>query len=60
MNVQIEATPAQIKSLIEILKQNPHLEAIQQQLTSAQVDADDSQEGEVPEEGDNEIIERSE
>ena len=60
MKLQIEATPIQIKQLLNLLANNPELQAIANQLTSAQADADVSQEGEIPEEGDNEIIERNE
>lgn len=60
MKVEFEATPQELKSLIEILKGRPKFEEIRNHLiTAAQVN-DDSQSGEVSKEGDNEIIEREE
>ena len=60
MKLQIEATPIQIKQLLTLLANSPELAAITNQLTSAQLDEDISQDGELPEEGDNEKIERME
>ena len=60
MKLQLEATPTQIKQLLNLLANSPELEAIKNQLSTAEVNADVSQEGEIPEEGDNEIIERME
>jgi hypothetical protein len=60
MKLQLEATPNQIKQLLNLLANSPELAAITQQLSSAEVNTDVSQEGEIPEEGDNEKIERNE
>jgi|GEM_PF-1301887 len=60
MKLQLEATPTQIKQLLNLLANSPELEAIKNQLSTAEVNTDVSQEGEIPEEGDNEIIERME
>ncbi len=60
MKLEIEATPNQIKQLLNLLKNNPDLQAITNQLSSAEVNTDVSQEDELPQEGDNEIIEREE
>ncbi|PJJ85073.1 hypothetical protein [Mucilaginibacter auburnensis] len=59
MKVEIEATPNQIKQLLKLLSNNPELQAISKQLSSAEVDTV-RQEEELPQEGDNEIIERAE
>ncbi len=60
MKLQLEATPNQIRQLLNILSNNPELQAISQQLSSAEVNTDISQEDELPQEGDNEIVERAE
>lgn len=60
MKVEIEASWKQLNTLINLVDGNPELELIKNQLMTAKQLADDSQAGEIPEEGDNAVIKRME
>jgi hypothetical protein len=60
MKIDIEATPEQIRKVIELAGKDESLSPIVQQLENFLLKSDDSQVDEVPQEGDNEIIKRDE
>ncbi|MBE9583373.1 hypothetical protein IM792_02835 [Mucilaginibacter sp. JRF] len=60
MKVEIEVSWKQLNALIGLIEGDSELEIIKKQLLFAKQNADDSQAGEVPEEGDNAIIKRME
>jgi len=60
MKIEIEITPEELQHLLEIVKNDPRLETVYHQLKDAAANADDSQKGEIPVQGDNAVIRRSE
>jgi hypothetical protein len=60
MIVELNASPESIRTLLTLLEGKPELAEISGQLESALAQSDDDQSDEVPQEGDNEKIERME
>lgn len=60
MIIQLNATEAQIKDLINFTNKTSNLADIALQLERSLVQSDDTQSHEIPEEGDNAIIKRFE
>ena len=60
MIAEINATPVQIKTIMSLLATNPDLQDVVDQLNRSLAQSDDTQSGEIPADGDNAIIKRSE
>lgn len=60
MTIQIEVNPKQVNTLISLLEGKSELEIIKNQLIGTKYNFEDHQLDEVPAEGDNGIIERTE
>ena len=60
MVVEINASEAQIRTMIDLTVGHSGLKEITSQLERSLTKADDTQSGEIPEEGDNAIIKRNE
>jgi glutaredoxin-related protein len=60
MIVELNASKEEVKALIEFLDSIERFENIRQQLEVGLANGDDSQTGEIPCDGDNDIIERME
>jgi len=60
ITIEIKATTAEINSLIDFLGTNAQFNEIRAQVMSSRDQRQHHQEDEVPKEGDNEYIERSE
>ena len=60
MKIEIELNQQQAALLLKTIEDLPQLDIIHKQLNNAIALADDSQKGEIPKSGDNEIIGRSE
>ncbi len=60
MKIELDITMPQAKRLIRLLDQQPDLQEIKEQLATAIALNSDSQDEELPAEGDDEIIDRAE